>query len=800
VKATQPFLPAIVLTVLLLLIAAPGTTAQATARGESPVQPRAALLNSDDAYWDDQFASLGVNGTVCAVATSGTDVYVVGNFTTAGGVMANGIAKWDGSTWSALGNGLGSRYPSYAGTVCAIAVSGSDVYVGGYFATAGGVSANNIARWNGSTNSWSALGSGVDGNVSAIAVSGSDVYVGGYFWIAGGVPAQGIAKWDASTNTWSALGSGLRAPLVPPTPFTLLLPAPTPVPTSTPPPPPSPPPPKQYAYVYAIALSGSDVYVGGYFTTAGGVSASNIAKWNGATNTWSALGSGVIGTVRAIVVSGSAVYVGGSFSSVGGITAGNIASWDSSSNTWSALGNGIAGTVNALTMSGSNVYAAGGFSVAGSVSANGIARWDGSAWSALSSGIAGGYYSPVVYAIGVSGSNLYAGGEFTLAGGNPANHVARWDGGGWSALGSGANNGVAGKVSAIVVSGSEMYVGGSFTAAGNARANNIAKWNGATHTWSGLGNGVETKSGYFPIPNKAAVLAIAANGNDVYVGGGFNTAGGVSANNIAKWNATTNNWAALGDGVGGTVNAIVVSGSDVYVGGRFPTVNGMSVSRIAKWNESTHSWSALGTGVGGYYSPSVNAIAVSGSHVYVGGDFVTAGNVSARGIAKWNASTNSWSAVGGGVDDAYGSVNAIVISGSDVYVGGSFNSIGGVSARNIAKWNGNTWSALGSGVGGTVSALATSGSALYVGGYFSTAGSGNASNIAVWNGCGWWALGSGTNSQVSAIAVSGSDVYVGGNFTTAGAKPSSNFGRWSKPPVASNCFYYYFPFMPGGGM
>ena len=88
------------------------------------------------------------------------------------------------------GTGFGdgwTRRPTY---VNALAVSGSTLYAGGNFYSAGGTTANNIAQWNGS--SWSALGSGMDsyGDVFALVVSGSNVYAGGDFSTAGGIARQ----------------------------------------------------------------------------------------------------------------------------------------------------------------------------------------------------------------------------------------------------------------------------------------------------------------------------------------------------------------------------------------------------------------------------------------------------------------------------------------------------------------------------------------------------------------------------------------------------------------------------------
>jgi hypothetical protein len=84
---------------------------------------------------------MGVGGTVDALAVSGSDLYAGGNFSTPGS-SANCVAKWDGSTWSALGSGVGGLSNS---CVSALALSGSDLYVGGRFSTAGGKPSASVA-------------------------------------------------------------------------------------------------------------------------------------------------------------------------------------------------------------------------------------------------------------------------------------------------------------------------------------------------------------------------------------------------------------------------------------------------------------------------------------------------------------------------------------------------------------------------------------------------------------------------------------------------------------------------------
>jgi PKD repeat protein len=173
-------------------------------------------------------------------------------------------------------------------------------------------------------------------------------------------------------------------------------------------------------YVRALAVDGSgNVYAGGYFTTAGGVGANYVAKWNG--SSWSALGSGMNSSVSALAVDGSGnVYAGGQLTTAGGGTANRVAKWDGSN--WSALGSGMNYSVYALATDGSgNVYAGGDFTTAGGVTANYVAQWNGSSWSALGSGM-----NYTVSELAVDRNGLFAGGSFIFAGNKVSGYFASW--------------------------------------------------------------------------------------------------------------------------------------------------------------------------------------------------------------------------------------------------------------------------------------------------------------------------------------------------------------------------------------
>lgn len=291
----------------------------------------------------------------------------------------------------------------------------------------------------------------------------------------------------------------------------------------------------------AIAVDGNNVYVGGTFTTAGSLSsASYVARFNLLSNTWSALastnGEGVNNFVNAISVLNGVVYVGGTFirannsGNIGTtIIANHIARFNTANNTWLTLGrndvfSGVNGAVSALAVFNGEIYLGGSFTTAASASitsitANRVVRYapTTNGFSAVGVGSGNGVDNSV-FAIAVSGNDLFFGGNFTVANVNgttvAANRIVRFSGGAWSSVGTGSANGVDGTVFGITVSGSALYVGGNFTNAGGSVANRLAFYNYRTNSWnkvgSSSGNGLD-----------GTVRALVAVGSDVWVGGDF---------------------------------------------------------------------------------------------------------------------------------------------------------------------------------------------------------------------------------------------------------------------------------------
>lgn len=390
-------------------------------------------------------------------AQQGPGLYVGGEHQSAGPVGASRIARWDASGWSSLGEGLGLP-DEVEGVYVYDDGTGPALYVGGWFSSAGAVVASRIAKWDGQR--WYPLGSGAKWGGVARMVEFDDgrgpaLYVGGDFLTMGGPAVYAIARWNG--QQWSALGSGIRRANGP---------------------------------GMAVGLNvfddgtGPALYAGGWFTTAGGVPANNIAKWDG--QRWWPLGDGITssGDIRVTSLgvyddgTGPALYVGGWFEKAGGMPAKNIAKWDGSR--WSGVGGGInSGYVSGLRVwddgHGPALYVAGYFPNAGGAPTNNVAKWNGQAWSPLADGV-DGYAVALLPFDGGNGEALYVGGGFTHAGGKPAKFIARWNEFQWEALPSDLSDPVWGLASWPTVVKRVLYAGGIFMRAGPYASARIGRW------------------------------------------------------------------------------------------------------------------------------------------------------------------------------------------------------------------------------------------------------------------------------------------------------------------------------------
>jgi glucose/arabinose dehydrogenase len=343
---------------------------------------------------------------------------------------------------------------------------------------------------------------------------------------------------------------------------------------------------------------------------------------------------------------------------------------------WKGITNGTNGTVETILQQSDNTrYVGGNFSNAGGIAVSNLALITADEqWEAFGTGTNGPVFS---IAIAPNG-NIFVGGDFTQIGGTNANNIAFWNGTVWSALASGTN----GAISKLKFDQEgSLYVGGVFTQAGGFDVNYIAKWQNSS--WSALADSTTGETG---TNNEIRSLDF-DNENNLYVGGNFDTAGGVSAARIAKWDGA--NWSALGDGTSGFVQAIEIVGNYVYAGGNFNLAGNTTANRIARWSLEDSEWQLLGNGLSG----TVNSIVSNGDFIYIGGDFETASdteglNKIVNNVARWSAVTG-WEALGPNLQvGVNSSVETLYLSETTgkLSVGGNFSATGGQENNNIAIW------------------------------------------------------------------------------------------------------------------
>jgi hypothetical protein len=613
------------------------------------------------------------------------------------------VVAWDGRTWSTIpcGTGLGVGSVVYAMTIY-----NDTLVIGGYFHLLGdGVTvANRVVSYNGSA--WSTLGIGPSNGIGAGAFAGT---------------------------------------------------------------------------VFGLAVYKNILYATGSFTTLGDgrTSAKNAAMFDG--TAWSALGNGTSNGLgnfpKALQVYRGLLFFGGEFTTLGsGASAKYIATWNGTA--WapvmSGITNGVSFHVNAFSLYNGSLVVGGNFAAAGLLTARRVVMWNGTSWSALRNGTSDGLNSGSVRALTEYRNAVWTGGDFQYLGdgSTQAWRLAFWDSRNWMiprAAGA-SRNGVGGTVNTMVVFQNVLYIAGSFTFFGdNVPCSNILLFNGSTLLPFATSPPPVASGLYDP------VYSATIYNNQVVMGGTFRTPmdGSTVLNRIGMRNGTA--WVPFDDGFERKVFALTTFKSLLYAAGEFTAFgNGTAVNYVAAWDGAV--WRTLRSGSSNGVDDIVQSLCVMGTKLFVGGAFTLLGNgaTSAKGIAAWDGAV--WSVLGSGANNGVGGVvNAMAVMGTTLFVGGTFTLLGNgaTSAKNIAAWNGAAWTVLGSGanngVGGSVLTMAVYAGKLYVGGQFTTLGDGVTQTkfIAAWSGSAW-SVPFGVSTFAYAMVATGTRLVVGGAFADLG--------------------------------
>ncbi|MFN8534143.1 MAG: hypothetical protein U0556_11410 [Dehalococcoidia bacterium] len=589
--------------------------------------------------------------------------------------------------------------------------------------------------------------------------------------------------------------------------------------------------------VNAVVVTGTApnavVYLGGDFRSAGNQPANRIVRFDQASGTWHPLGFGLDSGVKALALNGTTLYVGGYFSrrclnadcsetaNAEGLN--HIAAYDTVTGTWFGLANGLDRQVETLLFANGHLVAGGTFreqclDLACSTETissgfNRIARWDGAAWRKLGFGL---NYDVLALAYRTTDNRLYVGGRFdrrclsgscSIGADEGIHFVGSYldpfanENETWAALGNGVRHDIYfGGVRALGFNPGEgrIWLGGEFNeACDNATCStatdiskNVVRYDFSAASWLnaefGL-NGVVEEFLYFD--------------GKMHLGGGFGRACTMlgpactetayeGLGGVARYDAASNNFEALGNGVDGNPYALVAAPGSVVllVGGAFGQACGASVDcsfaggrqlgNAAAWAPGAGTWSPLGP-EGNSPGNMVTSLVVEGDDVYLGGSFGRIGALAANRVARWNRSTGTWSAVGFGLNQT---VWALAWHNGQLHAGGYFTkrcadancSTTDLDLHRVARWDGAAWQPLGNGLNSIVYALASNGPTLYLGGSFTLACADatctttrlpGLNRVALWNGVDYATLGNGVNYTVYALADDGPTVYAGGVFT-----------------------------------
>lgn len=722
--------------------------------GALPVAAQAGLSSTPDNDWV-------TNGPVYALAQSGTTLYLGGSFSQIGPRTGPAV------TFSGGASTPDTNFPQVSGGEATVEAAISDGaggwYIGGNFTHVGGLARAGLAHIEAGggvdPNFAPGLGVAQGGSVEALALSGSTLYVGGTFSELDAQARAGLAAintTDGSLQSWNPAPNGS---------------------------------------IDALTVSAGVLYVGGQFTELSGQTRDSLAAFSTSTDSltsWAPPATGSFPRVRAMSVSGTEIYLAGYFDHVDGQPRSGFAAVDTSGTlaSWNPEASGCGSAGLALAASATAVYVGGCFTHIGGQPRTGVAALDpttalATAWNPEASG--GG---STVTTIAVSGSTLYLGGNFTEIGGQLRNGLAALDTTTATATPwnpdpnvTSATSGFAlgQQVDTVAAVGSQVLAGGSFTSVGGVARKDLAAIDTTTGEATAWNPDVEPAFPLMTLP----VDALSVAGGAVYVGGSFSSVGGQPRTDLAALDPTTGNATSWNPGAtsvfpeNGHVSALLATTQTIYVGGSFTTLAGRPqryLGAIGTASGTATSWSPVVSAPSAateHGRAPIASLALSGTTLYVDGDFTELGSQSRIGAGALSTESGAptvWDPV---VKPAFPgevvNVRGIAVSASTAYLAAGQSGLLAVDATTGASlpWFPDYASVINLTGGGGVTTVDAANSAVYLGGAALDASSGLP---LAWNP---------QPNGSALVAAFGDHVYLAGGFRTSEAAAVSGIAAFA---------------------
>lgn len=372
----------------------------------------------------------------------------------------------------------------------------------------------------------------------------------------------------------------------------------------------------------------------------------------------------------------------------------------------------------------------------------------------------------------VSGGKVYVAGTFDTIGGQRRPYMAALD----TATGTATawNPNIDKPITTLAVANNSVYVAGPFTFISGQVRGVLAAFDATTGqitSWDPSGGTV------FSISNPD-VKRLEANGNTIYVSGGFTSIGGQPRNGFAAIDATTSSITPWNPGSG--VQDWIIKNNTMYVTGSFSTIGGQPRSGLAALDLITGSATSWNPTVAVNYATALNYIAVNGNTVYVAAGDPTFGGTMGRwtiAVDATTGATTSWNPFFENVNPSnyvYNGIYTLAAGGGKVFTSGNYHSVNGQTRNRIAALDATTgalanWYPQ---IIGTVSRFLATGNTLYVIGNFTAIDGQARKNAAAFD------ISTGLvkpwdpnpNNTITDIATNNGIVYLSGTFTNVGGQ------------------------------